>query len=246
MRMWSRLIPAALAWLAVPIASAGCGLVADDPADDVNLSLVEKQFAIDSTVWSVNETAAETLVSQSCLPAADQCAAIVSSLSACKAATCTAQCNAETNKCQLTLRVELWRSVNLAADVPELIPSSSPSTATSLDVTLDDVTYEILDNDLSVDTPKLNIYVAPTTVMIAGGDGAVRIAEIPAVPASTQLAPRSIAFQPGGKELLRRRLSDYQAPFNMIVAADVIVDEFSPVPMGELKANLRMRGRAGF
>ena len=246
MRTWSRLHSAALVWLAVPIASAGCGLVEGGAADDVNLSIVEKQFAIDATVWNVNESAVDTLLDQSCTPEADRCAAIVSSLSACKAATCTAQCNAETSKCQLALRVELWRAVNLAAEVPDLIPQSAPTMASSLNVTLDDVTYEIVNNGLSVDTPKLNVYVAPTTVMLASGDGAVRIAEIPAVPAGTQLSPRSISFQPGGKELLRRRLSDYQVPFNMIVAADLIVDEYTPVPVGELNANLQMRGRAGF
>jgi len=253
MRTWSRiskalpwskalLWPAAVLWLAIP---SGCGLVANDPAD-VNLSALEKQFSIDSTAWNVNSSAVTTLINQSCTPQADGCASVVATLSTCKAATCTAQCDAETNRCQLSLRVELWRAVNIVSEVPELVFNNTQTMATSLEVTLDDMTYEVFSNALTVDTPKLGIYVAPSTVMVSGGDGAVRIAEIPAVPAATELSPRSITFMPGGKEILRRRLSDYQVPFNLLVASELIVDQNTPIPTGQLSATLQMRGRAGF
>lgn len=242
MRTWFRLSSAALLWLAIP---SGCGLVAND-SNDVNLSSLEKQFSIDSTAWNVNSTAVTTLINQSCTPAADSCASVVATLSTCKAATCTAQCNAQTNKCQLSLRVELWRAINIVSEVPDLLSSNMAPAATSLEVTLDDMTYEVFGNALSVDTPKLGIYVAPSTVMGPSGEGAVRIAEIPTVPAATELSPRSITFMPGGKEVLRRRLADYQVPFNLLVASELIVDQATPVPTGQLNATLQMRGRAGF
>jgi hypothetical protein len=236
-----RLLPAAFVWLAIP---SGCGLVANDSAD-VNLSVLEKQFSIDSTSWNVNGPAVTTLINQSCIPEADSCASVVSTLSTCKASTCTAQCSAATNKCQLSLRVELWRAINIVSEVPDLGSDNAQPMAT-LEVTLDDMTYEVFGNALSVDTSKLGVYVAPATGMGPGGEGAVRIAEIPAVPASTELSPRSITFMPGGKELLRRRLSDYQVPFNLLIASELIVDQATPVPIGQLNATLRMRGHAGF
>jgi hypothetical protein len=248
MRTWFRLSPKALLWPAAFVClaiSSGCGLVVND-STDVNLSSLEKQFSIDATAWNVNSAAVTALINQSCTPEADSCASVMTKLSTCKAATCTARCSADTNTCQLSLRVELWRAINLVSEVPDLVSANAQTMSTSLEVTLDDMTYEVFSNALTIDTPKLGIYAAPSTVMISGGDGAVRIAEIPTVPAATELGSRSITFMPGGKELLRRRLSDYQVPFNLLVASEILVDQTTPIPMGQLDATLQMRGHAGF
>jgi hypothetical protein len=244
MRTWSRLPPAAFIWIAI---LTGCGLVDSDPSR-VNLANIEKQYSIDSAAWNVNSTASATLLNQTCNPASvpDSCQAAVATLSACKSATCTAVCNEETSRCQLSLRVELWRAVNLTSEVPSLFSTVSAEKDPSLDVILDDVIYEVSANALNVDTPPLQLYVAPSTVMGPGGDGALRIAEIPSVPAITDLPPRSINFMAGGKEVLRRRLADYQVPFNLIVAAELLVDNATPIPAGRLNAKLTFRGNAGF
>lgn len=244
MRTWSRLLSAVFLLAALP---AGCGLVDDDPAR-VNLANVEKQFSIDSTAWNVNSAATTTLLNQTCNPAAmpDPCSAAVSTLSACKSAACTAFCSEETSTCQLSLRVELWRSVNLPSEVPGLSSTANAATAGSLDVILDDVLYKVSDNALNVDTPPLAIYVAPSTVMGPSGDGALRIAEIPTVPATTDLSARSVTFMAGGKEVLRRRLADYQVPFNVIIAADLLVDLATSIPVGRLNASITLIGSAGF
>lgn len=244
MRTWSRLLPAASLWIAT---ASGCGLVDDDPSR-VNLANIEKQFAIDSTAWNVNSAATATLLNQTCNPAAvpDSCSSAVTTLAACKSAACTAFCSEETSTCQLSLRVELWRSVNLSSEVPGLGTTASTATDSSLDVVLDDVLYKVSDNALNVDTPPLSIYVAPSTVMGPSGEGALRIAEIPPVPATTDLSPRSVTFMAGGKEVLRRRLADYQVPFNVIIAADLLVDLATPIPVGRLNATVTLSGSAGF
>lgn len=244
MRTWSRLLPAAFIWIAI---LSGCGLVDSDPSR-VKLSAVTKQFSIDATAWNVNSTASTTLLNQTCNPDAqpDACSSAVATLAACKSATCTAVCNEETWKCQLSLRVELWRAVDLTTEVPGLGASINNADDPSLDVVLDDVIYRVSDNALNVDTPPLSIYVAPSTVMGPSGEGAVRIAEIPSVPSATDLAARSVNFLAGGKEVLRRRLADYQVPFNLIVAADLIVDLVTPIPVGRLNASVQMLGNAGF
>ncbi len=246
MRTWyRRFLGAASLWALGSL--SGCGLV-DSDSSSINLSPLEKQFTIDSTAWSVNNNAAVTLINQTCRPGAglDPCAAAAATLVACKAATCTAQCNATTSKCELSLRVELWRAVNITTELPELVATGAPSMEDSLIVELDDLRYRISENALNVATPALNIYVAPATVMRATGEGVMRIAEIPAVPAITDLTPRSVTFMPGGKEVLRRRLADYQVPFNLIIASDLIVDDLTPIPSGRLSTSLLIRGSAGF
>lgn len=246
MRIWYRLSLAAL--LLGSAISSGCGIVDDDPPS-VNLSSLQKQFSIDATAWSVNSISAVELTNRSCTPdlVPDTCAIDAATLSICKAATCTATCNAQTSRCELSLRVELWRSVNLPTELPKLEAATNPSAmVSSLEVMLDDLTYQVSENALNVDTPALSIYVAPATVMRPSGEGAVRIAEIPSVPAITDLSARSVTFLPGGKEILRRRLSDFLVPFNLLIASDLIVDFATPIPTGRLNAALIVEGSAGF
>lgn len=243
MRMWYRLLLAGF----LLASTSSCGLVDDDPSS-VDLSSLQKQFSIDTTAWSVNSTSAVALINKTCNPNAvpDACAIEAASLATCKVNTCTAVCSKISSRCELSLRVELWRSVNLTAEVPRLETALNPAMVTSLEVALDDLTYRVSENALNVDTPALNIYVAPATVMRPSGEGAVRIAEIPSVPAITDLSPRGVTFLPGGKEILRRRLSDFQVPFNLLVASDLIVDADTPIPTGRLNASLIVEGSAGF
>jgi hypothetical protein len=243
MRIWYRLSLAAL----ISAISSGCGIVDDDPPS-VNLSSLQKQFSIDATTWSVNSTSAVALTNQACTPNAvpDACAIDAATLSICKAATCTATCNELTSRCELSLRVELWRSINLPIELPKLEPATNTAMVSSLEVMLDDLTYQVSENALNVDTPALSIYVSPATVMRPSGEGAVRIAEIPSVPATTDLSARGVTFLPGGKEILRRRLSDFQVPFNLLIASDLIVDFATPIPTGRLNAALTVEGSAGF
>ncbi len=249
MRMWCRLLPAGflLASILVLFGATGCGLV-DDGASSVDLSSLQKQFSIDTTAWSVNSTSAVALINKACNPAAvpDACAIEAASLATCKVNTCTAACSKVSSQCELSLRIELWRSVNLASEVPALEMALNSAMVTSLEVALDDLTYQVSENALNIDTPSLFVYVAPATVMRPSGEGAVRIAEIPSVPAVTELSARGVTFLPGGKEILRRRLSDFQVPFNLLVASDLIVDAETPIPTGRLNASLIVEGSAGF
>jgi hypothetical protein len=244
MYKWYRVQPVAVVWLAI-IASAGCGGLVSSDTPNIDLSVLEKQFSIDATAWAVNRNLATPLFAQTCNPSAapDPCVAAVATLGACKSNTCTGICNADTWHCQLALRVELWRAVNLTAEVPTLL--GGPDGDPSLMVALDDVTYEVSANSLSVATPRLDVYVAPATVMGPGGDGAVRIGTIPVIPPGEDFSPQSIQFIADGKEVLRRRIVSYQVPFNLLVASDLVVDQSPAIPTGKLSATVRMLGRAG-
>ncbi|MEZ4363452.1 MAG: hypothetical protein R3B48_24975 [Kofleriaceae bacterium] len=229
----------ALVWL---VATGACGLVESD-GPRVDLRALDKQFAIDATAWNVDAAAAAKLLDQACTPGPipDPCASAVTAFNACKAAICTASCGLESGRCELVLKIELWRSINLLADVPELTTLSDDA---MLSVDLEDVTYEITANQLSVATPALSLYAAPSTVMGPGSDGVVKIGTIPSVPPESEFSERSLRFTPDGKELLRRRLSDAQVPFNLIVAANLVVDFLGSVPSGKLTTNVSMHGRA--
>jgi hypothetical protein len=244
MYKWYRVRPGAVVWLTI-IAIAGCGGLVSSDTSNVDLSVLEKSFSVDASAWAVNRNLAAPLFNQTCNPSAvpDPCIGAVASLGACKSNICTGLCNADTWHCQLALRVELWRAVNLPAEVPTLLGGTNG--APSLMVSLDDVTYEVSANTLSVSTPRLEVYVAPATVMGPAGEGAVRIGTIPEIPPGEDFSPQGLQFIGDGKEVLRRRIVSYQVPFNLLVASDLVVDQPPAIPTGKLSATLRMLGRAG-
>lgn len=239
-----RLISAVLLWLAVP---SGC-VVSSEQAT-VDFSALEKQFSIDATAWSVNVNSARELFQQTCQieDSVDPCVSTAALLGACKGNDCVGACNERISRCGLALPVELWRAVSLLTEIPSLKSFASPAETSNLEITLEEVSYEVSLNTLNIDTAELTLYVAPATVMIPVGRNVQAIATIPAIPAFTDVGTRRVEFLPDGKDILKRQMSDYQVPFNLIVGSALALDtEDAPVPTGRLNLSVRVKGYAGF
>ena len=223
---------------------SGCGLVSDDTAN-VDLAALQKPFTIDAAAWNLNPTSAVVLMGRTCAPGAvpDPCTAQVIASSVCKLSLCTSACNPDTSQCQLTLRTELWRTINLATDLPNLTPGSPDDDV--LEVMLDDVTYEVPQNSFNVSTAELTVYLAPTSVTSPGGDGAMPIGSIRSIEPGSDSPRRSLDLHPNGKELVRRRLSEYQIPFNLILGSELLLDAGAALPAGRIDAIIGLEGRAG-
>ena len=139
----------ASAWL------AGCGLISSD-ITEFDLTLPDKNFSINIDGWQVDRAKAADYLDVDCASAPP---------TACNAAvqqvctmSCSGSCSQSTHTCDLSLDVSLAQMVNLVMERPEL---KSVNDQSVIKVTVDNVTYEVTQNTLNIDTPVITIYVAP-------------------------------------------------------------------------------------
>ncbi|MGE0400171.1 MAG: hypothetical protein AB7T06_25880 [Kofleriaceae bacterium] len=228
----------ALAVAALSMIGTGCGLISSD-VTNFDLTLPDKNFTIDASGWQVDETAATALTSTSCANSPAVCASAADQ--ACPE-DCTGRCGSS-QTCELDLDVGLYQMIDLLREKPEL---QSINDEPIIKVTIDSVTYEVTTNTLNVDTPAMEVYVAPMSVMDPNDPLAKHVGTIPAVPAGMTVSmPQTLMFTADGKAELVDIMSTFKTPFNLIVGSTLTVKSGTPVPMGRLDAVVHIKGHAG-
>lgn len=226
--------------LVTALGVTGCGLISSD-VTDFDLTLPPKKFTIDAGHWNIDQAKANTYLDTSCASNNQLCSSVAQN--ACSAG-CTGTCNA-VQKCDLVLDVSLSKSVDLVAEKPEL---KSINDQPVIKVTIDSVTYDVSHNDLNVATPELKVYVAPISVAKptdASNPGKL-IGTIPPIPAGhTTTTRQALVFTAGGKAELVNIMSSFKTPFNVWVAASLLVTSGQPVPSGMLESSVYIQGHAG-
>ncbi len=227
----------ALAVAALSMMGTGCGLISSD-VTNFDLTLPDKNFTIDASGWQVDQTAAATLTSTSCANSPAVCAPAANQ--ACPE-DCTGRCGSS-QTCELDLDVGLYQMIDLLREKPEL---QSINDEPVIKVTVDSVTYEVTANSLNVDTPAMEVYVAPMSIMDPDDPLAKHIGTIPPVPANTTVTAQMVMFTADGKAELVNIMSTFKTPFNLIVGSKLTVKNGTPVPMGRLDAVVHIKGHAG-
>lgn len=226
------------AFAVVALLGPGCGLISSD-VTNFDLTLPDKNFTIDATGWQVDQAAAATLTSTSCAQAPMVCA---SAADAVCPEDCTGRCGSA-QTCELDLDVGLYQMIDLLREKPEL---QSINDEPVIQVTIDSVTYEVTQNTLNVDTPAMEVYVAPMAIMDPKDPLAKHVGTIASVPAGQSLlTPQSLEFTATGKAELVDIMSTFKTPFNLIVGSTITVKSGTPVPTGRLDAVVHIKGHAG-
>jgi len=217
---------------------AGCGLISSD-VTNFDLTLPDKNFTIDASGWQVDQQAATTLTSTSCAQSPAVCASAADQ--ACPE-DCTGRCGSS-QTCELDLDVGLYQMIDLLSEKPEL---QSINDEPVIKVTIDSVTYQVSTNTLNVDTPAMEVYVAPMSIMDPKDPMAKHVGTIPSVAAgATVPTPQPMMFTSAGKAELVNIMSTFKTPFNLIVGSTLTVKSGTPVPMGRLEAVVHIKGHAG-
>ncbi|HSD87993.1 MAG TPA: hypothetical protein VLB44_10785, partial [Kofleriaceae bacterium] len=139
------------------LALSGCGLISSD-VTNFDLTLPEKSFSVDASGWQVNQQAADLFLNTSCASAPSICMSVSSTCPM----NCTGECSTTTSKCVLHFNVGVYQLIDLVMEKPEL---KSINDEPVIKVTIDSLTYRVPQNTLNVDTPQMNVYVAPMSVM---------------------------------------------------------------------------------
>jgi hypothetical protein len=215
-----------------------CGLISSD-VTNFDLTLPDKKFSIDTGAWQVDSNAANTFLATKCSATPSICSSAVQL--ACKMG-CSGSCSTA-GTCDLSLDVSLSQPVDLVMEKPELKTINDEPV---IKVTIDSVTYEVTNNTLNVDTPQINLYVAPMSVIKPTDAAARLIGTIAPVPAhQTTTSPQPIMFTPTGKADLVNIMSTFKTPFNVLVGSSLLVQAGQPVPAGKLDAVVHIKGHAG-
>ncbi len=216
---------------------AGCGLIDPDIAD-FDLSLPTKEFVVDTAQWEMN-IKGESFPAIDCSSMAAICTA--SGMEPCTGANCFPRCGDDGN-CEVLVQVQLWSTVNLAVEKPEL---SEIEGQPILDVTIKKVWFDVVENTLTVDTPEMTVLVAPANVMSSGSPQALEVGTIPVVAAGDLVEEGQLQLLPDGEKNLKAFMKDYETPFNIILGSTVLVKAGDPVPMGLVRAEVNVAATAG-
>lgn len=226
-----------VAALASALALGGCGLISSD-ITNFDLALPDKTFTIDAKNWSLQN--ADQLVNQQCTTAPDPCAAAAAQ--ACAEGSCIAQCNATTLTCDLTLFISLYTPVDLLTEKPEL---QTIQDEPLIDVTIDAITYTVVENSLTVATPELKVFAAPSTVTRAGDPQSREIGTVPPIAAGQTVAVANVILSSAGRATLADFMGDFKTPFNIVVGSNLLVQQGDQVPSGRLVVTVNVKAHAG-
>lgn len=147
----------------------------------------------------------------------------------------------EMGSCALKFRYEQASLVDLAKDVPAL-SSIKGSILSDVTVTRLDLTIA---NSMNVMLPPVTLYVAPANVTSASDGSARQVAVVPAKPpgyTGMEQIPLDAAAQAAIADFVR----DFQTPFNIIAATDVVLSSGTPLPSGKLDVTVSGRVEAKF
>lgn len=225
--------------VALVLAAGGCGLISSD-ITNFDLALPDKTFTVDSANWGL--TGADALLNQHCdpPPASDLCAGAATA--ACTEGTCVGQCNPTSQTCDLTLFISLYTPVDLKAEKPEL---SSIDDEPVISVTVDSITYTVVENTLNVDTPEMKVYAGPSTATRPGDPASLEVATLPPIPAGQTVAATALQITGTGRTNLARFMGDWKTPFNIVVGTSVLVHMGDQVPAGRLVVKVNVKAHAG-
>jgi len=218
-------------------ALAGCGLI-DPDITDFDLSLPPKEFEVNTDQWELTVTDA-TFPAVDCSADPGICSAGASMF--CTGANCFASCG-DNNTCEVLVQVDLWTTVNLAVEKPEL---SKIEGQPIVSVTIDRVWFDVVENTMNVDAPELGVYVAPSNVMSSGSPQALKVGTIPPIMAGQTVTDGEMQMTADGEDNLKTYMKDYQTPFNIIVGGVQLVQAGDPVPMGLFRAVVNASATAG-
>ena len=221
----------------VTLSLGGCGLI-DPDITQFNLSLPDQEFTIDTSQWGLSGDA--QFPSIPCDPQNDLCEQLTDAV--CSGNECAGSCDVESMTCKVTVSVALSEPINLVEEKPEL---QTIQNQPFLEVTIDEVAYEVSENTLNFASPVVNLYVAPQNIMSPDSAEARLVGTIGSVPAMQPQSWSAMELTSVGEGNLREMMGDYRSVFNVIVGSTVEITAGMPMPSGRAVATVAVDAHAG-
>jgi hypothetical protein len=225
----ARLLP-----IVATAALGACGLISDD-IDDLDLSLPNKTYTVDTMSWQFMNP--DLLLSRTCSEPSE-CQLIAEQV--CMTGQCASECSPAMT-CDLIIPVHPFTTVNLAEEKEELATINEQAL---VEVVVDTIQYAITENTLDIATPPLVLYVAPENVMDPADMLAVEIGTIQSVAPMTTVPVTELAMTPAGHDRLVQAMTDFRTPFNIMVGAEIRLTMGDTIPTGRLTTSMTIDAHA--
>jgi hypothetical protein len=138
----------------------------------------------------------------------------------------------DSSVCAMKIDLEVPQTIDLKRDAPEFADVGGRVVE---EVLLKELRYTA-DNQLGVDLPPVDVFVAPAGVNSSAGNDQVKLlVSLPMIMAGQKpdqevVVPLSAEAQKAFSE----RALNFDSPFNLIAGTDVLVRSGTPVPMGKV------------
>jgi hypothetical protein len=232
--------------LIAALCSGGCSLIQNDLGFDYSFDAQEVKQSLGQGVTMM------TLPTVACTPGAnpDPCLALAAQVPP----TSGSKLACVNNQCTATAEFSIPQKVDLRmAKTP--VPDAVLNFAIDR-VSVSKIAYWVQNNTLTVDTPKVDIYVAPESVMDAKAAGATLVGSVASLPKMSKAcgdAPDTAdpAAKMGqtvcdmmltgpGQEALAGFVKNFKtAPFNIIAHATLVAKGGETVPSGDIHLFVR-------
>lgn len=214
------------------VAALGCGLL--EEATTFTVDTGWRKVTVDTASLGISIPSGPAIPAIPCQKSNDICAQATSQLS-CKSTTysCKVQCGAQ-DSCEIVADI----TESFTVDLADKIKNQTSATALSK-VSLLRMVYNTLENTLTFDTPKIEVFVGPNTANKVTDPLVVRLATMPVIPKGQKPNAQLQDISEAGKQSLSNFVMNYQVPFKFFVKATARFASGDPLPKGRISLNLK-------
>jgi hypothetical protein len=210
---------------------AGCGLIDElQNFKGINFQLPDRKYSVSTDDPNWHPPPIDGVPAISCGPGGIvmDCCVPPAPLPAIDCTRSPLACEAGT--CALKFVYDQVQAIDLAKEVPSLANSKGTIFSQVLLKTID---VGIDTNTMNVTLPPVNIYLAPAAVRTSGDPAAKRIGMI-SMKSPGYTGTETITLDDAAQQLFSMYARDFQTPFNIIIATEVVMRAGSPIPKGRL------------
>lgn len=211
-------------------AAFGCDLLKS--ATTFTIDTDWQQFTVDSASLGLTIPSGSVIPGIPCTVAADPCAAAAQIKCSGATYSCKVQCGTSA-KCEVVASAESFMPIDLSNKVKSGLQSSALNK-----VSVGQVIYNTDENTLNFDTPKIELFVGPSTATKITDAGVVPFATMEPIPRGTKPNDKIIPTE-AGKEALAGFVRTYQTPFRMLARASLRFATGDPIPQGRLTIKVK-------
>ena len=136
------------------------------------------------------------------------------------------------NVCTAVVPVSQGQSMNLGQQVPQLQGAVGLG-----NVSINQISYTVVDNSLNIDLPPVTLYLAPNGVTDPNDPNAKKFGTVPTIAAgSTPMG--TVMLESDAAATFASFTHTLSTPFELIAATTVHVPSGTPVPTGKIDMNV--------
>jgi hypothetical protein len=133
-----------------------------------------------------------------------------------------------TDVCTAVVTITQSQTMNLGQEVPQLQGAVGLS-----NLSINQISYTVMDNTLNVDLPPVILYLAPSGVSDPNDASAKKFGTVPSIAAGSTPAG-TVTLEPDAAATFSSFTHTLSMPFNLIASTVVHVPSGSPVPSGKI------------